>query len=84
MLRKFSYVLVAGAAAAWLSAIAADEQKQQQGAKIDDSKTAPASAPSPTVQARAGGPSSSSERTAEPAPEGYGPPAGEPTADQAK
>jgi hypothetical protein len=74
-------LLAAGAAAISLSAAAAEGEKQQQtqSQTQDTSAASIAAASNPR-----GGPSSSSERTAEPAPGGYGPPAGEPPRDKTK
>jgi hypothetical protein len=74
-------LLAAGAAAISLSAAAAEGEKQQQtqSQTQDTSAASIAAASNPR-----GGPSSSSERTAEPAPGGYGPPAGEPPREKTK
>jgi hypothetical protein len=108
-------LLAASAGALWLSATAADGEKQQpsQAQASSDArdkehseipkqaqltqtgpedstgpsaKKPPATGPTTASIAAAsnprGGPSSSSERTAEPAPGGYGPPAGEPPSER--
>ena len=87
--RIFS-LLVAGATVISLSATAADGEKQQPSQAHEQSEGAQQAHARPSAAAQAaalnpsGGPSSSSERTAEPAPGGYGPPAGEPPSGKTK
>ena len=83
-------MLVAGATVIPLSATAAGGEKQQPSQAHEQSEVAQQAHDKPDAAAQAaalnprGGPSSSSERTAEPAPGGYGPPAGEPPSDKTK
>ena len=86
-------LLAALVAAISLSAAAADGEKQQQWqAQGQPNTQATQDSAAAAARARANapytnprcGPSSSGERTAEPAPGGYGPPAGDPQSPPAK
>jgi hypothetical protein len=80
-------LLAAGAAVISLSAAAAEGKKQQPQPQSQSQSPSSADTSAASIAAASnprGGPSSSSERTAEPAPGGYGPPAGEPPRDKTK